>query len=137
MTPLANLALAIMLLQYPYPYPRVRTTQPAAPGGANTDAVATFTGTFKSADKKYLTITVAEGNTMRMYITHSTKFIRDGKPAKAKDFQADENVSVDASRDARFNLIAVRVEAVKPKPPKSPPDAKLDHAQPEQDKPAQ
>lgn len=118
MTALANLALAIMLLQYPYPYPRTRIPPQTAPGGANTDAVATFTGTFKSADKKYVTIIVAEGNTMQMYITHSTKFIRDGKPAKAKDFVADENVSVDASRDARFNLIAVRVEAVKPKPPK-------------------
>ncbi len=123
MTALANLALAFMLLQYyPYPYPRTRVPPPqTAPGGANTDAVATFTGTFKSADKKYVTITLDEGNSMRMYITHSTKFIRDGKPAKAKDFEADEYVSVDAARDARFNLIAVRVEAIKkPAPPKSP-----------------
>lgn len=111
---LANLALALMLLQY---YPRTRVPPPqVAPGGANTDAVATFAGAFKSADKKFLTITVEEGQIMRMYITGSTKFIRDGKPAKASDFHPDENVTVDASRDARFNLLAVRVEAVKPAP---------------------
>ena len=45
-----------------------------------------------------------------MYITGSTRFIRDGKPAKASDFHTDENVTVDASRDARLNLLAVRVE---------------------------
>ncbi len=113
----ASLALVLVLMQY---YPRARVPPPQVnPGGANTDAVATFTGTFKSADKKYLFITVEEGNTMRMYVTGSTKFIRDGKPAKASQFHADENVSVDASRDARFNLIAVRVEALPPKPAKT------------------
>ncbi|MGA2711952.1 MAG: hypothetical protein ABSG41_02515 [Bryobacteraceae bacterium] len=117
MTCLANLVLALMLLQY-YPRPRV-PVPPANPGGANTDAVATFTGTFKSVDKKFLTIAVEEGQTMRMYITGSTKFIRDGKPAKASDFHSDEEVTVDTSRDARFNLLAVRVEAVKP-PVKKP-----------------
>lgn len=119
MTSLATLTLALMLLQY---YPR-RVPPQANPGGANTDAVATFTGTFKSADKKYVTITVEEGNTMRMYITGSTKFIRDGKAAKASDFHPDEPVTVDASRDARFNLIAVRVEATPPpKAPEKKPD---------------
>lgn len=111
MSCLVNLALVLMLLQY---YPRTRIPPQVNPGGANTDAVATFTGTFKSADKKYLTIAVEEGNTMRMYITGSTKFIRDGKTAKASDFHVDENVTVDASRDARFNLVAVRVEATPP-----------------------
>ena len=107
---LANFVLALMLLQV---MPRQRVPLPPAnPGGANTDAVATFTGTFKSADKKYLTITVEEGQTMRMFITGSTKFFRDGKPAKASDFHPDEDVTVDTSRDARFNLLAVRVEAV-------------------------
>lgn len=119
MTSLASLALALTLVQY---YPR-RIPQPTNPGGANTDAVATFTGTFKSADKKYVTIQVEEGNTMRMYITGSTKFIRDGKAAKAADFHPDEPVTVDASRDARFNLIAVRVETMPPpKKPEQKPD---------------
>src|ERR1022692_4239466 len=113
---IANLALTLMLLQYyPQPYRRQRTVPPQAnPQGSNTDAVATFNGTFKVADKKYLTIAVEQGQTMRMYITSSTKFIRDGKPSKASEFQHDENVTVDAARDARMNLIAVRVEAVKP-----------------------
>ena len=116
MTCLANFVLALMLLQYA---PRQRVPPPQVnPGGANTDAVATFTGAFKSADKKFLTITVEEGQTMRMFITGSTRFIRDGKPAKASDFHTDEDVTVDTTRDARFNLLAVRVEAVKPgKPP--------------------
>lgn len=109
---LANLALALMLLQY---VPRQRTPLPPVnPGGANTEAVATFNGTFKSADKKLLLITVEDGQIMQMYITGSTKFIREGKPAKASEFHSEEDVTVDASRDAHFNLIAVRVEAVKP-----------------------
>lgn len=111
---LANVALALMLLQY---IPGLGPPQ-ANPGGANTDAVATFAGTFKSADKKFITIAVEEGQTMRMYITGSTKFVRDGKPAKVSDFHPGEYVSVDAARDARLNLIAVRVEAVRP--PKTP-----------------
>ena len=113
MTGTVSLVLALLLFQVPYPYPRnvnPRNQIPAPPGGANTDAVATFTGKFKVADKKYLTIEVEEGQSMRMYITGSTKFFRDGKPAKTADFNTDESVTVDATRDARFNLMAVRVE---------------------------
>jgi hypothetical protein len=106
---LANCVLALMLLQY---IPRQRVPlPPSTPGGGNTAAVATFTGTFKTADKKYLTIMVEEGQTMRMYITSATKFFRDDMPAKVTDFHPDENVIVEASRDARQNLLAVRVEA--------------------------
>lgn len=127
MTGTVSLVLALLMFQVPYPYPRSinpRNQIPAPPGGANTDAVATFTGIFKIADKKYLTIEVEEGQSMRMYINGSTKFFRDGKPAKASDFHSDESVTVDASRDARFNLMAVRVEHLsKPaKAPDRPPD---------------
>src|SRR5579862_9461697 len=98
-----------MLLQY---VPRQRVPlPPSAPGGGNTEAVATFTGAFKMADKKFLTIEVDGGQTMRMYITSSTKFFRDDMPAKASDFHRDESVTVEASRDARQNLLAVRVES--------------------------
>jgi hypothetical protein len=116
--------LTLMLLQYPYPYPgRTQRPQPNAnAGGANTDAVATFAGTFKSADKKYLFIELEDGNTMRMFITGSTKFMRDDKAAKAADFHAGENVTVDASRDARMNLLAVRVTPTPPKAPERQPD---------------
>jgi hypothetical protein len=114
-----SLVLALLLLQVPYPRRLPQGQIPSAPGGANTDAIATFAGTFKAADKKYLTIEVEEGQTMRMYITGSTKFFRDGKPAHASDFESGESVTVDASRDARFNLMAVRVERT-PKPAKTP-----------------
>jgi hypothetical protein len=77
-------------------------------------AIATFDGTFKSADKNHLTIAVEGGQTMRMFITHSTKFFRDGKPARASDFRAGDPVTVDTERDARLNLLAVKVEAKKP-----------------------
>ena len=114
MTCLANVALALLLLQY---IPR-RIPPQATPGGADTDAVATFMGTFKSADKKFVTVSVEEGQIMRMFITHTTKFIRDGKTAKVSDFHEGDYVTVDASRDARLNLLAVRVEAIPP--PKAP-----------------
>jgi hypothetical protein len=121
MSYLAGLVMALALTQY---IPRQRA--PVQPNvntqGADTDAVATFKGTFKSANKKYLMITVEDGNVMQMYITHTTKFIRDGEPAKASDFQSDEPVTVEASRDARLNLLAVRVEAVKAQKPDRKPE---------------
>src|ERR1700722_6539596 len=108
---LAGVFLAVMLFQQ---VPRQRTPrQQQTPNlQGNPDAVATFNGIFKSADKKFITIDLEDGNTMRMYITGSTKFIREDKPVKAADFHTGENVTVDASRDARLNLVAVRVAAV-------------------------
>ncbi len=118
----ASLVLVSMLLQYipgqELPFPDTLDTH-----GANTAAVATFKGTFKSTDRKYLTITVEDGQTMRMYITRRTKFIRGGMPAKASDFHAGENISVDAESDARLNLLAVLVRTVSPpKPPEHKPE---------------
>jgi len=106
--------VALMLLQYPYPYPGGVSPEQHTPHlpGTNTDAVATFTGAFKSADKKTLFLEVEDGNTMRMDITGSTRFFRDDKPAKASDFHQGEAITVDASRDARLNLRAVRVATV-------------------------
>jgi hypothetical protein len=94
---LATLALTLALLQFP------------------AGAIATFSGVFKSADKKYVVVAVENGETMRMYITRATKFIRAGKPAHASDFADGDNVDVDAERDVRMNLLAVRIEAKKPK----------------------
>jgi hypothetical protein len=120
MLPVAHCVLALMLLQY---VPRQRVPlPPGAPGSTDTSAVATFTGTFKSADKKYLTIAVEQGQTLRMYITSTTKFFRDDMPAKVTDFREDEAVIVEASRDARQNLLAVRVatRAAAPSAPSVP-----------------
>jgi hypothetical protein len=119
---ISSIFLTLTLLQYPYPTRRL-------PPGANipdtrnavTDAVATFEGKFKSADKKYVTIEVEEGQTMRMYITGATKFFRDDKQVKASDFHPDEHVTAEASRDLRMNLLAVRVTATKPRPKAAPP----------------
>jgi hypothetical protein len=124
--------VAIMLLQYPYPNPgRVRQQQTPNLPGTNTDAVATFTGAFKSADKKTLFLEVEDGNTMKMDITGSTKFFRDDKPAKASDFHQGETVTVDASRDARLNLRAVRVATVPAKARERQPDNAPSHQQPD------
>ena len=111
--------LALLLLMQ-VPNTRHRTPQQQAGGikGSDTEAIATFTGVFKGADKKFVNIEVESGETMRMYITGSTKFVRDGKPAHAKDFEPGENVTADASRDARLNLLAVRIELA-PKPAKA------------------
>jgi hypothetical protein len=118
---LAGVFLALMLFQQ---VPRQRTPrQQQTPNlQGNTDAIATFNGIFKSADKKFITIDLEDGNTMRMYITGSTKFIREDKPVKAADFHTGENVTVDASRDARLNLVAVRIAAVPARAPDRQPD---------------
>jgi hypothetical protein len=109
----AQLALALMLMQTRVPQ---RTLGPPGISGANTDAIATFSGTFKTIDKKFLIVEVEDGQVMRMYLTGSTKFVRAGKPAKASDFHTGESVTVDASRDARMNLLAVQVTKAEEKP---------------------
>ncbi len=76
-------------------------------------AVATFDGTYKTADKKYVYVQTESGDMMRMYLTRGTKFVRDGKAAKPSDFHEGEKVTVDTERDARMNLLAVKIE--KPK----------------------
>lgn len=105
--------LAILAFQYPYGVPRTpRLPGTATVPGGDTAAVATFQGTFKSASRKYLLIDTPEGNTMRMYITGSTKFFRDDRAVKRTDFHEGDKVTVDAERDQRMNLLAVRVAAV-------------------------
>jgi hypothetical protein len=94
---LATLAMSLALLQIP------------------SGAIATFSGVFKSADKKFVMVAVEDGETMRMYLTRGTKFVRDGKPARAADFHDGDKVDVDAERDVRLNLVAVRIEAKKSK----------------------
>lgn len=73
-------------------------------------AIATFDGDWKSGDRKQLYISVDSGETMRMIVTGSTKFFRAGKSARVTEFQEGEKVTVDAERDLRMNLLAVRVE---------------------------
>jgi hypothetical protein len=73
-------------------------------------AIATFDGVFKSSNGKFVEIQMESGDIMRMYLTHGTKFVKDGKPAKARDFHDGDKVTVDAERDVRLNLLAVKVE---------------------------
>ena len=77
---------------------------------------ATFAGIYRGTESGRIVIEVEGGQNMRMFVTGSTKFIRDGKPSKESQFHDGEAVSVDAVRDLRMNLVALRVEAVKPKP---------------------
>src|SRR4051794_1184409 len=81
-----------------------------------TGAVASFPATFKGADKKFVMVEVEGGQTLRLYITGSTKYVREGKPAKAAAFHNGDKVDVDAERDLRMNMLAVRV--VFPQTPK-------------------
>jgi hypothetical protein len=79
---------------------------------------ATFTGVFRGVESGRVVIEVESGQSMRMFTTGATKFIRDGKPSRASQFHDGDAVTVDAERDARMNLVALRVEAVAPKAPK-------------------
>lgn len=97
---LATTALVFALMQAP----------PSVP--------ATFDGVFRGIESGRLIIQVENGQNMRMFITGSTKFIRDGKRSKASEFHDGEPVTVDAERDARMNLVALRVEAAPPRPPR-------------------
>ena len=97
---LTSLALALALFQAPVP-----------------NAIATFDGVFKNSTRKFVEMQVESGETMRMYVTRGTKFVRDGKAARATDFHDGEKVTVDAERDLRMNLLAVRVELYKKEAP--------------------
>ena len=84
------------------------------PGGTGigpvVEAVASFDGVFKTADKKFIEIQVESGDVMRMYVTRTTKFILDGKVVKPTAFHDGDKVIADATRDSHLNLLAVRVE---------------------------
>jgi hypothetical protein len=85
---------------------------------------ATFTGTFQGIESGgHLVVEVEGGHQLRMFVIGSTKFIRDGKTVKSDSFHIGDPVSVDAERDARMNLVALKVEAAKPAAakPKEPP----------------
>ena len=94
-------------------------------GSAVVDAVASFDGVFKTADKKFVEIQVESGDVMRMYITSKTKFLLDGKTVKPSAFHDGDKVLADATRDARMNLLAVKIENKKPDD-KKPDDKKTD-----------
>lgn len=95
----ANIAVLVALLQAPPP--------PIA---------ATFDGVFRSVESGRIVIEVQNGQSMRLFVTGSTKYIREGKPAKLSALHDGDPVSVDAERDARMNMVALRVEVAKPKP---------------------
>ena len=81
---------------------------------------ATFTGTFQGIESGgHLVLEVEGGHQLRMFVLGSTKFIRDGKSVKSSEFHEGDPVSVDAERDARMNLVALRVEKAKAAPPVS------------------
>ena len=55
---------------------------------------ATFTGVFRGIESGgHLVIDVEGGQPLRMFVIGSTKFIRDGKPAKASQFTDGDSVS--------------------------------------------
>ena len=81
-------------------------------------APATFTGVYRGVESGHVIIEVGPDRNMRMFVTGSTKFIRDGKKSKASEFHDGDSVTVDAERDMRMNLVALRIEVV---PEKAPP----------------
>ena len=103
MTIFSAFALLLALLQVPH-------------------AIATFDGVFKTYNGKFVEIQVENGESMRMYVTRGTKFVRDGRSARPAAFHDGDKVTVEAERDVRLNLIAVKIEAAKPNVPK--PEAK-------------
>ena len=76
----------------------------------NTQAVASFQGTLKSADKKWVILAVENGESLKMFVTGKTRFIRDGKSAKPGDFHDGEQVTADAERDLRLNMLCIKLE---------------------------
>lgn len=95
-------------------YPGVTSSRGSS---VNTDAIASFTGTFKSADKKFIVVGVEDGESIKAYVTGKTKFVRDGKAVKASAFEEGELVLLDCERDLRMNMVAVKLELAPKKAP--------------------
>jgi len=74
---------------------------------------ASFAGTFKGFESGHIVIEVASGNNMVLFVTGSTKYFREGKKSKPAEFHSGDHVQVDAERDMRMNMVALRVEEVK------------------------
>jgi len=108
---LASIAVLFALLQAP---PSAFSQAPQVP----VSVPATFNGIYRGMESGRLVVEVESGQNMRMFTTSSTKYIREGKPSKASQFHDGDRVTVDAERDMRMNLVALRVEAVPPRPPK-------------------
>jgi hypothetical protein len=81
-------------------------------------APATFTGVYRGVESGHVIVEIGPDRNMRMFVTGSTKFIRDGRKSKASEFHDGDYVTVDAERDLRMNLVALRVELTPPEKPK-------------------
>ena len=79
---------------------------------------ATFEGIFRQPERGQLVLETENGQSLRMFVTGATKFVREGKPSRLNAFHDGDPVSVDAGRDMLMNLVATRVELAKPKPAK-------------------
>ena len=82
------------------------------------EAPATFTGVYRGVESGHVIVEIGPDRNMRMFVTGATKFIRDGKKSKASEFHDGDNVTVDAERDLRMNLVALRIELTPPEKPK-------------------
>lgn len=89
-----------------------------------------FSGRIKSADAKSMAIETEDGRQLRIYITRSTRFVRDGETLKSVTLKPGTIVSVEARQNAEFFLYAVTVQIMKdPAPEPAPkPDKPNDEA---------
>ncbi|MDE3196094.1 MAG: hypothetical protein KGN84_07115 [Acidobacteriota bacterium] len=111
------LAAGAALIAQVAPHPAAPKAKGKSKVGAPSDveeAVASFDGVFKAVDRKFVSIQVDSGDIMRMYVTHGTRWVRDGKNVKASNFHEGDPVTAEASRDILMNMVAVKIEAKKP-----------------------
>ena len=73
------------------------------------NVLANFSGKLRTLTHKDLSIETEDGNELVFWVTHGTRFERDGSSAAAKDFHIGEDVTVRAEATLKGGKIAVVV----------------------------
>ncbi len=108
-------------LQDPFP-----SGPPSSPSGSSkqeprADGVLFgFSGTIRSADQRAIILATNDGRELRIMITKSTRFTRDGEMLKSVVLKPGTEVSVEARQNAEYFLYAVTVQIMKDAPKEAP-----------------
>ena len=73
--------------------------------------IITTHGTLKQLTKKAVLIQADDDRIMNFRRSGKTRFLRDGQPAKASDFDLESKITVDAVEDNDLKLLAIAIKA--------------------------
>jgi hypothetical protein len=108
-------AQVIPPMQDPFPTgPPAGQTRGSSRQERNVDGLLLgFGGRIRSVDAKAMVLATEDGRELRIFLTKSTKFVREGETLKTVALKPGMVVSVEARQNAEFFLFAVAVQIMK------------------------